>query len=45
MNDIVRKVDTITSQLAIKLVTYFAEKTEVIPSVDLDKAPAIVRKC
>ena len=43
MDDIVRKVDYITSQLAIKLVTYFAEKTEVIPVVDLDNSPAIVR--
>ena len=43
MDDIVRKVDYITSQLAIKLVTYFAEKTEVMPVVDLDNAPAIVR--
>ena len=43
MDDIVRKVDYITSQLAIKLVTYFAEKTEVMPVVDLDNLPAIVR--
>ena len=42
MNDIVRMVDHITSQLAIKLVTYFAEKTEVMPVVDLDNSPAIV---
>ena len=47
LDDIVRKVDFITSQLAIKLVTYFAEKTEVMPVVDLDNSPAIVRdtKC
>ena len=43
MDDIVRKVDYITSQLAIKLVTYFAEKTEAMPVVVLDNAPAIVR--
>ena len=43
MDDIVRKVDYITSQLAIKLVTYFAEKTEVMPVVDFDNSPAIVR--
>ena len=43
MDDIVRMVDHITSQLAIKLVTYFAEKTEVMPKVDLDNSPAIVR--
>ena len=43
MDDIVRKVDYITSQLAIKLVTYFAEKTEVMPVVNLDNSPAIVR--
>ena len=36
MDAIVRMVDYITSQLAIKLVTYFAEKTEVMPVVDLD---------
>ena len=42
MDDIVRKVDYITSQLAIKLVTYFAEKTGVLPFVDLDNLPAIV---
>ena len=43
MDDIVRKVTFITSQLAIKLVTYFAEKTKVMPVVDLDNSPAIVR--
>ena len=43
MNDIVRKVDYITSQMAIKLVTYFAEKTEVMPEIDIDNSPAIVR--
>ena len=43
MDDIVRKVDYITSQLAIKLVTYFAEKTGIMPVVDLDNSPAIVR--
>ena len=43
MDSIVRKVDYITSQLAIKLVTYFAEKTDVMPIVDLDNSPAIVR--
>ena len=43
MDDIVRMVDHITAQLAIKLVTYFAEKTEVMPKVDLDNTPAIVR--
>ena len=42
MDVIVRKVDYITSQLAIKLVTYFAEKTGVLPFVDLDNLPAIV---
>ena len=45
MDDIVRMVDYITAQLAIKLVTYFAEKTEVMPMVDLDNSPAIVRDC
>ena len=43
MDDIVRKVDYIASQLAIKLVNYFAEKTEVMPVVDLENSPAIVR--
>ena len=43
MDDIVRMVDHITAQLAIKLVTYFAEKTEVMPKVDLNNLPAIVR--
>ena len=43
MDDIIRMVDNITSQLAIKLVTYFAEKTDVMPVVDLDNSPAIVR--
>ena len=36
-------VDHVTSQLAIKLVTYFAEKTEVMPVVDLENSPAIVK--
>ena len=45
MDDIVRMVDNITSQLAIKLVTYFAEKTEVMPLVDLNHSPAIVKDC
>ena len=47
MDRIVRMVDYITSQLGIKLVTYFAEKTEVMPVSDLDNSPAIVRnsKC
>ena len=45
MDDIVRKVDYITSHLAIKLVTYFAEKTEAMPVVDLHNSPAIVREC
>ena len=43
MYKIIKIVEYITSQLAIKLVTYFAEKTEVMPSVDLDNSPAIVR--
>ena len=43
MDDIVKMVDHITSQLAIKLVTYFAEKTEVMPKVDPNNSPAIVR--
>ena len=43
MSRIIRIVEFITSQLAIKLVTYFAEKTDVMPSVDLDNSPAIVR--
>ena len=43
MDDIVRMVDHVTAELAIKLVTYFAEKTEVMPSLDLDNSPAIVR--
>ena len=43
MDDIVRMVEHITSQFAIKLVTYFAEKTEVMPLVDPDNLPAIVR--
>ena len=42
---IIRIVEYITSQLAIKLVTYFAEKTDAMPSVDLDNSPAIVRNC
>ena len=42
MDDIVRKVDYITSQMATKLVTYFAEKTKEVPVVELDKSPAIV---
>ena len=45
INVIVSVVDYITSQLAIRLVTYFGEKTEVMPVVELDKAPAIVRDC
>ena len=43
MAEIRRMVDNITAQLAIKLVTYFGEKTEVMPVVDLNNSPAIVR--
>ena len=43
MSVLVKMVDYITATLAIKLVTYFAEKTEVMPLVDLDNSPAIVR--
>ena len=43
MNAIVHVVEHIMSQLAIKLVTYFGEKTEVMPVVDLDNSPKIVR--
>ena len=43
MDNIVKMVDHISSQLAIKLVTYFAEKTEVMPKVDPNNSPAIVR--
>ena len=42
MDDIVRKVDYLTSQLALKFVTYFAEKTDFMPLVDLDNSPAVV---
>ena len=42
---IIRIAEYVTSQLAIKLVTYFAEKTDVMPVVDLDNSPAIVRNC
>ena len=42
MHKIIRMVEYITSQLAIKLVTYFAEKSDVMPVVDLDNSPAIV---
>ena len=45
MDSIVRMVDNITSQLAVKLVTYIAEKTKVMPVVDLDNSPGIVRNC
>ena len=43
MDDIVRMVKYINSQMAIKLVTYFAEKTEVLPTADMDNLPALVR--
>ena len=42
MDLIVRKVDEITSQLPIKMVAYFGEKTDVVPKKDLEKLPAIV---
>ena len=45
MYRIISIVEYITSQLAIKLVTYFAEKTDFMPVVDLDNSPAIVRNC
>ena len=43
LNDIIRVVENVTSHLAIKLLTYFAEKTEVMPLVDINNSPAIVR--
>ena len=43
IDDIVRMVDHLTSRLAIKLVTYFAEKTEVMPIEDQDSLPTIVK--
>ena len=43
MASVVRVVDFVTAQLAIKLVSYFAEKTEVMPVVDPNNSPAIVR--
>ena len=43
MDLIVRKVEVITSQLPIKLVAYFGEKTEVLPTKDVENLPAIVR--
>ena len=42
MDSILQMVDYITSQMAIKLVTYFAEKTETMPKVDLNNSPAMV---